>query len=312
MPASTPFTAAVAQLASCPLDPLASATKAASAIREAAAAGARLIVFPEAFIGGYPKGARFGAPVGLRTAEGREAYRRYFDGAITLDGPELGLVTEAAAATGLFVVIGIIERAGATLYCTAVYVDGTRGVVGHHRKLMPTAAERLIWGFGDGSTMSAVPHELGTIGAVICWENYMPALRMHMYGQGVTLYCAPTADDRDTWLPTMQHIALEGRCFVLTACQHITRAAYGPGHESALGDAPDTVMMRGGSAIVNPLGRVLAGPDFSGETILYATLDPADIARGKYDFDATGHYARPDVFQLTVDTRPKRAVTTVE
>jgi nitrilase len=176
---------------------------------------------------------------------------------------------------------------------------------------MPTAAERLIWGFGDGSTLRAVETGLGTVGAVICWENYMPALRMHMYHQGVSLYCAPTADDRDTWLPTMQTIALEGRCFVLTACQWITRDAYGPDHESALGDAPDTVMMRGGSAIVSPLGQVLAGPDFSGETILYATLDPAEIARGKYDFDATGHYARPDVFQLAVDTRARRAVTEV-
>lgn len=312
MSSPAPFTAAVAQLASNPLEPLASAEKAAAAIREAAGRGARLIVFPEAFIGGYPKGARFGAPVGLRTLEGREAFRRYFEGAVTLDGPEIALVTEAARDTDMFVVLGVIERDGATLYCTAAYLDGARGVVGRHRKLMPTAAERLIWGFGDGSTMAAVPSQLGVVGAVICWENYMPALRMHMYGQGVTLYCAPTADDRDTWLPTMQHIALEGRCFVLTACQRITRAAYGPEHESALGDAPDTVMMRGGSAIVSPLGRVLAGPDFTSETILYATLDPAEIVRGKYDFDATGHYARPDVFQLTVDTRLKRAVSTVE
>jgi nitrilase len=153
--------------------------------------------------------------------------------------------------------------------------------------------------------------DYGTIGAVICWENYMPALRMHMYHQGVSLYCAPTADDRDTWLATMQHIALEGRTFVLTACQHITRAAYGPDHESALGDDPATVMMRGGSAIIGPLGKVLAGPDFSGETILYAEIDPAEIPRAKYDFDVTGHYARPDVFELTVDTRAKSAVKEV-
>ncbi|MEZ5294055.1 MAG: carbon-nitrogen hydrolase family protein [Vicinamibacterales bacterium] len=308
MPAA-PFTAAVAQLASVPYDPGASALKAAAAIREAAGQGARLVVFPEAFIGGYPKGASFGAPVGLRTAGGREAFRRYFEAAIDLDGPEVAALAEATAETGAFVVIGVIERDGGTLYCTALYLDGARGVVGTHRKLMPTAAERLIWGYGDGSTMPAFRTDMGVIGAVICWENYMPALRMHMYSQGVTLYCAPTADDRDTWLPSMRHIALEGRCFVLTACQHITRAAYGPDHESALGDAPDTVMMRGGSAIVGPLGQVLAGPDFSGETMLYATLDPADIARGKYDFDATGHYARPDVFQLTVDTRAKRAVS---
>ncbi|MFN3970196.1 MAG: carbon-nitrogen hydrolase family protein [Gemmobacter sp.] len=307
----TPFTAAVAQIGALPTDPMATAEKAAATLREAASHGARLIVFPEALLGGYPKGASFGAPVGMRKPEGREAFRRYHAAAIDLDGPEVALVAEATAETGTFSVIGCIERDGGTLYCTALYFDGARGLVGKHRKLMPTAAERLIWGFGDGSTLPVFQTELGTIGAVICWENYMPALRMHMYHQGVTLYCAPTADDRDTWLPSMQHIAMEGRCFVLTACQWITRAAYGPDHESALGDAPDTVMMRGGSAIVSPLGRVLAGPDFSGETVLYATLDPAEALRGKYDFDVTGHYARPDVFQLTVDTRAKRAVTEV-
>lgn len=303
-----PFIVAVAQLASDPNDPLASAHKAADALRRTAEAGAKLVVFPEAFIGGYPKGASFGAPIGMRKPEGREAFRRYHEAAIALDGPEVAVLADAAAETGIFMVIGVIERDGGTLYCTALFFDGASGLVGKHRKLMPTAAERLIWGFGDGSTMPVFSTSFGTIGAVICWENYMPALRMHMYDQGVTLYCAPTADDRDTWVPSMQHIALEGRCFVLTACQYITRDAYGPLHESALGDDPDTVMMRGGSAIIGPLGHVLAGPDFSGETILTAEIDPGDIIRGKYDFDVTGHYGRPDVFQLTVDTAPKRAV----
>jgi nitrilase len=303
-----PFTAAVVQMASVPSDPMATAEKAAARLREAAANGARLAVFPEALIGGYPKGASFGAPIGLRKPEGRDAFARYHAAAIDLDGPEIACLAEACAETGVFAVVGVIERDGATLYCTVLYLDGAKGLVGKHRKLMPTAGERLIWGFGDGSTLPVFQTELGTVGAVICWENYMPALRMHMYHQGVTLYCAPTADDRDTWLPTMQHIALEGRCFVLTACQHITRAAYGPDHESALGDEPDRVMMRGGSAIVSPLGQVLAGPDFSGETILYARIDPAEVMRAKFDFDVTGHYARPDVFQLTVDTRAKPAV----
>ena len=303
-----PFTAAVVQMASVPSDPMATAEKAAARLREAAANGARLAVFPEALIGGYPKGASFGAPIGLRKPEGRDAFARYHAAAIDLDGPEIACLAEACAETGVFAVVGVIERDGATLYCTVLYFDGAGGLVGKHRKLMPTAGERLIWGFGDGSTLPVFQTELGTVGAVICWENYMPALRMHMYHQGVTLYCAPTADDRDTWLPTMQHIALEGRCFVLTACQHITRAAYGPDHESALGDEPDRVMMRGGSAIVLPLGQVLAGPDFSGETILYARIDPAEVMRAKFDFDVTGHYARPDVFQLTVDTRAKPAV----
>lgn len=307
----TAFKVAVVQMASSPNDSVATARDAAARLREAAAQGARLVVFPEALIGGYPKGASFGAPIGMRKPEGREAFARYHAAAIDLDGPEVAALAEATAETGAFAVVGVIERDGATLYCTALYFDGANGLVGKHRKLMPTAAERLIWGFGDGSTLPVFKTDFGTIGAVICWENYMPALRMHMYHQGVSLYCAPTADDRDTWLPTMQHIAQEGRTFVLTACQYITRAAFGPDHESALGDDPATVMMRGGSAIVSPLGRVLAGPDFSGETILYATLDPAEILRAKYDFDVTGHYARPDVFSLTVDTRAKLAVKEV-
>ncbi len=303
-----PIKAAVAQIASVPQDAMATAKKAAASIRAAGQNGATLIVFPEALLGGYPKGASFGAPVGMRKPEGRDAFARYHKAAIDLDGPEVALIAEAAAAAGAFVVIGVIERDGGTLYCTVLYIDADKGLVGKHRKLMPTAGERLIWGFGDGSTTPVIDTAFGKVGAVICWENYMPALRMHMYAQGVAFYCAPTADDRETWIPTMQHIALEGRCFVLTACQHITRGAYGDAHESALGDDANTVMMRGGSAIISPLGNVLAGPDFDGETILYADLDPTEIARGKYDFDVTGHYARPDVFELVVDTRSKPAV----
>ncbi len=309
-PAQTePFLAAVVQAASLPADTPGAAAKAAGLIHEAAATGARLIVFPEAFLGGYPKGAHFGAPVGMRLPEGREAFATYFAAAIDLDGPEAAAIADATAQTGAFVVIGVIERDAGTLYCTALFFDGANGLVGKHRKLMPTAAERLIWGFGDGSTLPVIASPLGRIGAVICWENYMPMLRMAMYDQGITLYCAPTADDRESWPATMRHIAMEGRCFVLSACQHITRGAYPADHECALGDAPDTVLMRGGSMIVGPLGEVLAGPDYSGETILYASIDPAATPRGKFDFDVTGHYARPDVFQLRVNTAPQRAVT---
>jgi len=309
---SESFTAAVIQAASFPQDSLASAEKAVGLIHEAAAKGARLMVFPEAFLGGYPKGASFGTPVGLRKPEGREDYRIYHESAIDLDGPEVDLLSEATAATGAFVVMGVIEREGGTVYCTALFFDGENGLVAKHRKLMPTGAERLIWGFGDGSTLPVIDTPLGRIGAVICWENYMPMLRMTMYDQGVTLYCAPTADDRDAWAGSMRHIALEGRCFVLSACQHITRGAYPDDFDCALGDDPDTVLLRGGSMIVAPLGDVLAGPDFSGETILYAQIDPDEVVRGKYDFDVTGHYARPDIFNLTVDVAPKRAVRRTE
>ncbi|MBI3676011.1 MAG: carbon-nitrogen hydrolase family protein [Proteobacteria bacterium] len=298
------FQAAVAQLSATPFEPLASAEKAARAIREAAKREAKLIVFPEAFLGGYPKGASFGAVVGSRSTQGRRDFERYYRGAIDLPGPESEVIAEAARETGLFVVAGCIERDRGTLYCTALFFDGARGLVGKHRKVMPTAMERLIWGYGDGSTMNAFETSLGKIGAVICWENYMPMLRMHMYAQGVTLYCAPTADDRDSWLPTMRHITLEGRCFVLSACQHITRGAYPADYECSFGNDPATVLMRGGSAIVDPLGNVLAGPSFDGETILYAEIDTSRIAGGKYDFDVVGHYARPDIFSLSVNTAP--------
>ncbi|MDH7640003.1 carbon-nitrogen hydrolase family protein [Sphingomonas oryzagri] len=302
------YKAAVVQSASVPFDPMASAEKAARLVREAAAGGARLAVFPEVFLGGYPKGASFGTPVGMRKPEGRDAFRRYHEGAIDLDGPEVALVAEACAETGLFVVIGCLERDGGTLYCTALFFDGADGLVGKHRKLMPTGAERLIWGFGDGSTMPVFDTSLGRIGAVICWENYMPALRLAMYDKRVSIYCTPTADDRDTWAPSMQHIALEGRCYVLSSCQHITRAAFPDDYECALGDDPDTIMMRGGSVIVSPHGQILAGPDFTPETILYADIDLGEVVRGKYDFDVVGHYARPDVFRLTVDETAQSAV----
>jgi nitrilase len=182
---------------------------------------------------------------------------------------------------------------------------------GKHRKLMPTAAERLVWGFGDGSTLPVFDTAVGRVGAVVCWENYMPLLRMAMYGKGIELYCAPTVDDRETWLPTMRHIALEGRCFVLSACQYLRRADCPPAYDLAQPVEPDTVLIGGGSVIVGPLGQVLAGPHSAGEAVLTADLDLGDLARAKYDLDVTGHYARPDIFRLTVDETRKPAVVRV-
>ncbi|RJQ67528.1 MAG: carbon-nitrogen hydrolase family protein, partial [Desulfobacteraceae bacterium] len=196
------------------------------------------------------------------------------------------------------------------LYCTVCFFSPEGRLLGKHRKLMPTAMERLVWGFGDGSTMPVLDTSVGRIGAVICWENYMPLLRMYMYSQGIQIYCAPTADDRDTWLASMQHIALEGRCFVLSACQHLRRGDCPEKFDAIQGDDPDTVLMRGGSCIIGPLGEVLAGPDFGGPTILRADLDLDRIPEGKYDLDTPGHYARPDVFSLQVNLRRQSAVTT--
>ena len=285
-------------------DPEATLAKVRDLTADAAGQGARLVVFPEAFVSAYPKGLDFGARVGSRTPKGRDDFRKYFDSAIDVPGLATEQLSRTARETGVHLVIGVIERDIGTLYCTVVFFAPDGRFLGKHRKLMPTAMERLIWGFGDGSTLPVYDTPLGKLGAVICWENYMPLLRMAMYAKGIQLYCAPTADDRDTWMATMQHVALEGRCFVLTACQHLRRGDCPPDYAAVQGDDPKTLIMRGGSAIISPLGRVLAGPLFNEDGILLAEIDLADIARGKYDFDVVGHYARPDIFRLHVNEKP--------
>lgn len=299
---------AVVQAGSVPFDTEACVDKAVRFIRDAAATGAKVILFPEAFITGYPKGLNYGLVVGARDAAGREEFRLYLDAAIDVPGSETQRLGEAAAGCGAYVVMGVIEREAGTCYCTVLFFGPDGTLLGKHRKLMPTALERMIWGFGDGSTLTVVDSPYGRIGSVICWENYMPMLRMAMYSKNVALYCAPTADDRDTWLASMRHIALEGRCFVLTACQFLRKKDFPDTVRVSLGDSPDAVLMRGGSAIITPSGKVLAGPHFDGETILTATLDLHDIGRGKFDFDVSGHYSRPDVFQLVVNEAPTRSV----
>ena len=303
-------TAAVIQAGSIPFDADACVDKAIRLAADAADRGARVILFPEAFITGYPKGLNYGLVVGARDPAGREEFRLYLDAAIDVPGPHTVRLSEAAAALHSYLVIGVIERERGTCYCTVLFFGPDGALLGKHRKLMPTALERMIWGFGDGSTLTAVDSPYGRIGSVICWENYMPMLRMAMYAKNVALYCAPTADDRDTWLASMRHVALEGRCFVLTACQFLRKRDFPPTVRVSLGDSPDAVLMRGGSAIISPLGKVLAGPDFEGETILTADLDLDEIGRGKFDFDVVGHYSRPDVFQLVVNENPMPAVVT--
>jgi nitrilase len=277
-------------------------------VAEAAGGGAQVAVFPEAFVPGYPKGLDFGAVVGQRTEDGRDQFRRYFDAAIEVPGPDVDRIATAAHEHAVHLVVGVIERDGGTLYCTALFFS-PECYLGKHRKLMPTGAERLIWGFGDGSTLPVYETSLGRLGAVICWENYMPMLRMAMYAKGIQIYCAPTADSRETWLPTMRHVALEGRCFVLTTCQFLRRSDLPMDIPNRISDQPGTVLLGGGAAIIGPRGAVLAGPCFDEETILYAELDLDEIARGKFEFDVAGHYSRPDVFQLSVNENPQRPVT---
>jgi len=303
------ITVAVVQAAPVAFDLPATLAKVAGQTAKAASQGAQLVLFPEAFVGAYPRGLSFGATVGNRSAEGRDQYRLYWENAIDIPGDETRQMAEIAAQNGLYLVVGVIEREGGTLYCTVVFFGPDGSYLGKHRKLMPTGSERLIWGYGDGSTMPVFDTPLGKIGAVICWENYMPLMRAAHYAKGVQIYLAPTADGRETWLSTVRHIAMEGRCFVLSCNQFARRGDYPNEYPTDFGDDPDTVMSRGGSCIISPLGEVLAGPDYEGEAVLVAQLDLGDIARGKFDFDAVGHYARPDVFTLLVNEQPASPVT---
>jgi nitrilase len=300
---------AVVQAAPVVFDRAATLARVRTLATEASAGGARLVLFPEAFVSGYPRGISFGTVIGSRTREGRDHYRRYWESSVDVPGATVDELAGLAAELGIHLVIGVIEREGGTLYCTVLFFSPS-GYLGKHRKVMPTAAERLVWGFGDASTLPVFETPLGRLGAVICWENYMPLLRMAMYSKGVEIYCIPTADGRETWLSTVRHIAMEGRCFVLSANQFTRLSDFPSDIKNELASDPHDVVCLGGSCIVGPLGDVLAGPDFSGPTILYADLDLGDVARGKYDFDVTGHYGRPDLFHLEVDERPQRPVAT--
>ena len=231
------------------------------------------MLFPEAFVSCYPRGITFGTTVGSRTPEGREWFRRYWESSIDVPGPAVDRLGAIARTHGAYLVIGVIERDGGTLYCTVLFFAPSGRYLGKHRKLMPTAAERLVWGEGDGSTLPVIDTPLGRLGAVICWENYMPLLRTAMYAKGIQLYCAPTADARDTWAATMRHVACEGRCFVLSANQFARRSDYPDDYPLEPNVDADTILCRGGSLIVSPLGDVLAGPHVDGEAILRAELD---------------------------------------
>ncbi len=293
--------AAVVQSAPVLFDTPRTLDKLADLTADAAQKKAELVVFPEAFIGGYPKGHDFGVSLGVRTPEGRDEFRRYFESAIDVPGPATERIGSIARQHATYLVVGVIERAGGTLYCSALTFGPDGSLLGTHRKLMPTALERVVWGTGDGSTLPVVDTPLGKVGAVICWENYMPLLRTAMYAKGVELYCAITVDDRETWVPTVRHIALEGRCFVLSACQVLRRTDLPTDYPTGRFPVDQEWLIRGGSCIVGPLGHLLAGPVYGEEAVLVADLDRADLVRAKFDFDVVGHYARPDVFRLTVN-----------
>src|SRR5882757_3198660 len=257
---SNTITVAVVQAASVAFDCKRTLAKALDLTRDAARRGAQLVLFPEAFISGYPRGLDFGAVVGWRTDAGREDFKRYFESAVEVPGPTVDALSKAARANSVYLLMGVIERERGTLYCCVLFFapDGT--FLGKHRKVMPTASERLIWGYGDGSTLPVFDTPLGKVGAVICWENYLPLMRAAMYAKGIEIYCAPTADGRDSWIATVRHIAAEGRCFVLSANQFSRRRDFPADYHLSNGSDPDVIFSRGGSCIVDPFGNFLAGP----------------------------------------------------
>lgn len=293
---------AIAQIAAVAFDASACLEKMALWASKAADSGAQLVVFPEAILPGYPASLDWGGDsTAFRSTVGEEEFALYYNGAIELDKQGYKPLQAIAQTHKIFVVAGVIEKDGGTLYCTSVMLGPDGTILGKHRKLMPTVAERLVWGRGDGSTLPVVDTSIGKLGTVLCWENYMPLLRTTMYAKGVQLYCAPTADDTDRWFNTMQHIAFEGGCFVLSACQYSVRSDFPANYGSIPEPESGTPLFRGGSCIVGPDGNFIVQPNTEGETLLTATLDFEEIVKAKYRFDAVGHYSRPDVFSLGIN-----------
>ncbi|MFC7392307.1 carbon-nitrogen hydrolase family protein [Scopulibacillus cellulosilyticus] len=282
--------------------------KVRSLTSDAAERGARLVLFPEAFIPAYPRGMTFGTRVGSRSEKGRDDWYRYWSNSICVPSHETEILGSIAKDYNVYLIIGVIEREhkSGTLYCTALHFSPDGILLGKHRKLKPTATERVIWGEGDGSTLPVFQTPFGKIGSLICWENYMPLARMSMYSQGIELYLAPTADAREVWQSSIRHIALEGRCFVLSCNQFVTKDMYPTDlacYEEL--ESEPAVMCNGGSAIVGPLGDYVVAPVFGKEDILIGDLDLTQIAKSRFDFDVNGHYSRPDVFKMSIDKTKK-------
>jgi len=291
------------------LDREATIAKACELIRQAGEEGASLAVFPEAFVPGYPLWSWF-IPPG-KTHPLRALYAELLDNAVTVPSESVDRLRRAAAAAGIAVAIGInevnAEASGTTLYNTLLYLGPDGSILGKHRKLVPTAAERLVWGQGDGSDLDVYHLPFGRLGGLICWENYMPLARYALYAWGVQIFVAPTWDRGEPWLSTLRHIAKEGRCFVVGCCSALHKDDIPdrlPFKEEYLQGAGDW-LNPGGSAIVDPDGKLVAGPAHETETILYAEFEPAQLTGPRWQLDTAGHYARPDVFELHVHRQAK-------
>lgn len=291
------------------LDREATIERVADRTATAAAEGAGMVVFPEAFVPAYPDWV-------WRTPAWRDGalYDRLVRASVTVPSPATERLGEIARTAGVRLAVGVHERDGGTLYNTLLHLapDGT--LAGRHRKLVPTGGERTLWGQGDGSTLSVLDTDLGRVGALICWESYMPLARAALWAQGVQVYLAPTWDTSDCWQATMRHVAKEGRAYVVGVNSYLRGCDVGddvPDRAALWGGAEDT-MSRGGTVIVDPYGDVLAGPLYGEEGILVAEVDLDVVHAARRAFDPVGHYARPDVFTLTVDTGERPAARFVD
>ena len=295
------FQVAVVQASPVLFDLKATMEKTGGLVKEATENGARVILFPEVFLSGYPRGMGFGTLVGGRTPEGRELYYRLWQNAVEVPGKQTEELAAMAKKHKCYLIVGVTEkdRITDTLYCSLLYFSPQGKLLHKHRKIKPTAAERIIWGEGKGDDLNVIDTPLGKMGGLICWENYMPLARYALYEQGIHLYFAPTADCRDTWQSTMEHIACEGRCFVFGANQYLQKSDYPEDLQQLIDTSHPSLPSSGGSVIVSPLGKTLAGPLYDREGILYATIDLKEIVKAKMDFDVVGHYSRPDVFDYS-------------
>jgi len=309
---NAPFKVAAVQATPVFLDREATIDKACELIAAAGSEGARLIVFPEAFIPSYPDWV-WVIPSGEEDVL-NELYAELLTNSVTIPSDATDRLCQAAKLANSYVVMGMSERnveaSGASLYNSVLYIDARGEILGKHRKLVPTGGERLVWAQGDGSTLQVYDTPLGKLGGLICWENYMPLARYTMYAWGTQIYVAATWDRGQPWLSTLRHIAKEGRVYVIGCCIAMRKD-----------DIPDRYSMKqkfyaeadewiniGDSAIVNPEGEFIAGPVRKQEEILYAELDPRMMQGPKWMLDVAGHYARPDVFQLTVHTDVRRMI----
>jgi len=279
------------------LDREATIDKVGRLTKEAAANDARLVAFPEAFVPSYPDWVWRTTP----WADG-EWYARFADQAVDVPGPASDAIGAVAREHDVYLAIGVNERDGGTIYNTLLYFAPDGQLAAKHRKLMPTGGERLVWGQGDGSTLAVIDTEFGRLGGLLCWENYMPLARAAMYEQGVDVYVAPTWDNSPVWVASMQHVAKEGRMYVIgvNSCMRGSDVPDDiPGRDDIYGGDDDWAS-RGNTVIVNPYGEILAGPITEQEGILYADVDTDIVRQARRQFDVVGHYARPDVFKLEV------------